>query len=99
MCLHYQYKKLQQEEYAQATNINQQYPVMGFATGCNWKISATFKLSNSIKSDILPVLNIGGHAIHVPYHTTWAHEQVNHKIPHDNFHEVDNISEVLQLLN
>lgn len=33
-------------------------------------------IGNSLKSDILPVLNIGGHAYHVPYHTTWALEQV-----------------------
>ena len=33
-------------------------------------------VGNSLKSDILPVLEIGGHAIHIPYHTTWVHEQV-----------------------
>lgn len=33
-------------------------------------------VGNSIKSDVLPVLELGGFAIHVPYHTTWAHEQV-----------------------
>ena len=33
-------------------------------------------VGNSLKSDILPVLAIGGHAIHIPYHTTWVHEQV-----------------------
>lgn len=29
---------------------------------------------NSVRSDVLPVLAIGGHAFHVPYHVTWAHE-------------------------
>ena len=28
-------------------------------------------IGNSLKSDVLPVLNLGGYAIHVPYHTTW----------------------------
>jgi len=32
-------------------------------------------VGNSIKSDILPVLSLGAHAIHVPYHTTWIHER------------------------
>lgn len=32
-------------------------------------------IGNSLKSDVLPVISIGGHAIHVPYHTTWAHEK------------------------
>jgi putative hydrolase of the HAD superfamily len=31
---------------------------------------------NSLRSDILPVLEIGGAAFHVPYHVTWAHEVV-----------------------
>ena len=34
-------------------------------------------VGNSLKSDILPVLAIGGYGIHVPYHTTWLHEVVN----------------------
>ena len=52
-------------------------------------------IGNSLKSDVLPVLNIGAHACHVPYHTTWAHEQIEHHIKHDNFREVKQISEVL----
>jgi putative hydrolase of the HAD superfamily len=34
-------------------------------------------VGNSLRSDILPVLAIGGRAVHVPYHTTWAHEHVD----------------------
>jgi putative hydrolase of the HAD superfamily len=33
-------------------------------------------VGNSVRSDILPVLEIGGHAVHIPYHVTWAHELV-----------------------
>ncbi|MFD2932313.1 HAD family hydrolase [Spirosoma flavum] len=33
-------------------------------------------IGNSLKSDILPVVHIGGRAIHIPYAITWAHEQV-----------------------
>jgi putative hydrolase of the HAD superfamily len=32
-------------------------------------------VGNSVRSDILPVLAIGARAVHVPYHTTWAHER------------------------
>lgn len=55
-------------------------------------------LGNSLKSDVLPVLAIGGHAIHIPYHTTWAHEHVEHKVEHENFKHVTHINEVLQFL-
>jgi putative hydrolase of the HAD superfamily len=38
---------------------------------------ATFVMvGNSVRSDVLPVLAIGGRAVHVPYHVTWALEQV-----------------------
>ncbi|MBI9088888.1 MAG: HAD family hydrolase [Desulfobacterium sp.] len=33
-------------------------------------------VGNSLRSDVLPVVNLGGHAVHVPFATTWAHEQV-----------------------
>ena len=55
-------------------------------------------IGNSIKSDILPVLELGGFAIHVPYHTTWVHEQVSQKIEHPDFVQVDTITEVLNHL-
>ena len=32
-------------------------------------------IGNSMRSDIVPVVQIGGHAVHIPYYTTWDHEQ------------------------
>lgn len=34
-------------------------------------------VGNSLKSDIVPVVALGGHGVYMPYHTTWAHEQVS----------------------
>ena len=31
-------------------------------------------IGNSLRSDIAPVLQLGGWGVHMPYHTTWAHE-------------------------
>jgi putative hydrolase of the HAD superfamily len=31
-------------------------------------------VGNSLRSDIEPVLRLGGWAVHMPYHVTWAHE-------------------------
>lgn len=53
-------------------------------------------IGNSLKSDVLPVLAIGGHAVHVPYHTTWAHEKIEQSIEHENFRQLTAIKEVLQ---
>jgi putative hydrolase of the HAD superfamily len=37
-------------------------------------------VGNSLKSDILPVLDLGAQALHIPYHSTWDHEQVNDEV-------------------
>ncbi|MEO8160434.1 MAG: HAD family hydrolase, partial [Arenimonas sp.] len=34
-------------------------------------------IGNSLRSDIEPVLALGGWGLHVPYHVTWAHEAQN----------------------
>ena len=55
-------------------------------------------IGNSLKSDVLPIINIGGYGIHVPYHTTWEYEKIDFEIKHDNFYSFENITEVLSLL-
>jgi len=40
--------------------------------------SELLMLGNSLKSDVLPLIEIGASAIHIPFHTTWAHETVEH---------------------
>lgn len=57
-----------------------------------------FMIGNSLKSDVLPVLGIGGHAVHIPFHTTWAHERIDHEVKHENFKTVGKITEVLPFL-
>jgi putative hydrolase of the HAD superfamily len=53
-------------------------------------------IGNSLKSDILPVLNIGGYGFHVPYHTTWAYERIENTVEHPKFRELATIKEVLE---
>jgi putative hydrolase of the HAD superfamily len=56
-------------------------------------------IGNSLKSDILPVLNIGGYGFHVPFHTTWEHEKVEARIEHQNFRQLTTIREVLNYIS
>jgi putative hydrolase of the HAD superfamily len=35
-------------------------------------------VGNSIRSDILPVLELGGRAVHIPYEYLWGHEVAEH---------------------
>ncbi|HCZ33868.1 MAG TPA: haloacid dehalogenase [Holophagaceae bacterium] len=54
-------------------------------------------VGNSVKSDILPVLALGGRAIHIPYHLTWAHEVV--AIPAESpFPSLESIGDLPALL-
>jgi putative hydrolase of the HAD superfamily len=57
-----------------------------------------FMIGNSLKSDVLPVLEIGGYAVHIPFHTTWEHEKISHKVEHANFRTLEKITEVLPIL-
>lgn len=61
------------------------------------KPSQFLMIGNSLKSDVLPVLGIGGHAIHIPFHTTWAHERIDHMVEHENFRDFEKITDVLTL--
>lgn len=55
-------------------------------------------IGNSIKSDIVPVLNLGGYGFHIPYHVTWAHERVETLIEHEKFKVLNSIHELLNHL-
>lgn len=55
-------------------------------------------IGNSLKSDVIPVLNIGAWGFHVPYHTTWELEKVDIQIENDKFRQLNNISEVINFL-
>ena len=53
-------------------------------------------IGNSMKSDILPVLNIGGFAIYIPFHSTWEHEKVEGEVNHPNLRSYSSCEELLE---
>lgn len=56
-------------------------------------------VGNSLKSDILPLIAIGASAIHVPFHTTWTHEQVSEQdLLNSDYTTVSSIRDILALL-
>ncbi|MFY9241443.1 MAG: HAD family hydrolase [Polaribacter sp.] len=55
-------------------------------------------IGNSLKSDVLPLIEIGASAIHIPFHTTWAHEEISEEASNNfKYHTVANIKDVLRL--
>ena len=44
---------------------------------------------NSVKSDIIPAIEAGAFAVHIPYHVTWAHELAEPPVDHPRFGLLD----------
>ena len=57
-------------------------------------------VGNSLKSDVLPLVEVGAHAIHVPFHTTWAHEEVS-KVDHlkSNYKTIKCLKDILSIID
>ncbi|MEZ4857160.1 MAG: HAD family hydrolase [Gelidibacter sp.] len=64
------------------------------------KPSEFLMIGNSLKSDVLPLVNIKAQAIHIPFHTTWLHELVNESETNTkNYKTVNSLLDILQFLN
>jgi putative hydrolase of the HAD superfamily len=55
-------------------------------------------VGNSLRSDVLPVVELGGQAVYVPYHVTWEHEMVEAHAEPDGYYELNDLGELPALL-
>ena len=63
------------------------------------KSSEFLMIGNSLKSDVLPLVALGASAIHVPFHTTWVHEEVSDQEKSDSdYTTVANIKDIVPFL-
>jgi putative hydrolase of the HAD superfamily len=53
---------------------------------------------NSLKSDVLPVIAVGGHGVHVPHALTWALEVADPPQGHARFHAIGTLGELPDLV-
>nr|WP_288933984.1 HAD family hydrolase [uncultured Allomuricauda sp.] len=65
----------------------------------NIDVSEFLMIGNSLKSDVLPILNIGAKAVHVPFHTTWAHELVAEDEMVNNHLKLNGLKDILKYLD
>lgn len=65
----------------------------------NIDVKEFLMIGNSLKSDVLPILNIGAKAVHVPFHTTWAHEMVEEDELVNNHLKLNSLKEILKYLD
>jgi putative hydrolase of the HAD superfamily len=57
-------------------------------------------VGNSLKSDILPVLNLGGYGAFVPYHTTWLHEYINeHEVENPRYFKINSLHNLIPMMS
>ncbi len=57
-------------------------------------------VGNSLKSDVLPVVSLGAKAVHIPFHTTWIHEEVDeHILKNTSFLKLKSIDELLSFVD
>jgi putative hydrolase of the HAD superfamily len=56
-------------------------------------------VGNSLRSDIQPVLALGGQAVYIPYINTWAHEhRVDGELSKEGYYELESLAELPELL-
>lgn len=60
-------------------------------------ISRMVMVGNSFRSDIAPVLQIGGYAIHIPFHTIWKHEAIA-EYDHPHLTRISHFGQIADLL-
>ncbi|MEO1010216.1 MAG: HAD family hydrolase [Bacteroidota bacterium] len=62
------------------------------------EVAEFLMVGNSLKSDVLPIINIGAKAIHVPFHTTWQHEKVSVNNMDHKYLTVSSVKDILKYL-
>ena len=63
------------------------------------EVNEFLMVGNSLKSDVIPILNIGAAAVHVPFHTTWAHELVPEEEQPNDHLTLNSLRDLLKYLN
>ena len=55
-------------------------------------------VGNSLRSDILPILELNGAVVYIPYHITAQFEKVENQVDHPRFHQIGSIVELPDLI-
>jgi len=61
--------------------------------------SGALMAGNSLRSDILPALAAGAHAVHIPHDLTWDYERVEDVPPSPRLHLTDDIRKIIDIID
>ena len=65
----------------------------------NLKPEEFVMIGNSLKSDIIPILELNAKAIYIPYHSTWEHEHVtDYDKKHKNLTQIEKLNDLIKIL-
>jgi putative hydrolase of the HAD superfamily len=57
-------------------------------------------VGNSLRSDVVPVVEAGARAVHIPYHLTWHHEHLeDDELPGHGWHRISTVRELRPLMD
>jgi len=65
---------------------------------CETAPSEFVMVGNSLRSDVLPAVDIGAHGVHIPYGILWGHEKVEDELDHSTYHRLESFAQLPQLL-
>jgi len=60
-------------------------------------VSRTLMAGNSIRSDVLPMIEAGGHGVYVPFEITWEHEHEDVPVETPRYYEVKDLRGVVDV--
>ena len=63
------------------------------------EIQRAVMVGNSLRSDVIPMIEAGGWGVHVPHETTWSYEQAEAPRSHPRFREIETLGALLPLLS
>lgn len=55
-------------------------------------------VGNSFKSDVVPALSVGCWTVHIPFHTTWLHEQTE-EFAHERLWRLERFAQLVDLMD
>jgi putative hydrolase of the HAD superfamily len=57
-------------------------------------------VGNSLRSDVVPVVSLRAHAVHIPYEVTWHHEHVpEEELPKEGWRRISSIRDLPAVLD
>ncbi len=62
------------------------------------QVERALMVGNSLRSDVIPMIEAGGWGVHVPHELTWSYEQAEAPMAHPRFREIGTLADLVPLI-